>query len=187
MKSAFKNLQHNKHSTDIGLLIAVTLCAIISTLLIYSIVRSGINTREGVGKSYMTTQTVSMVIGMITAIIMSYIDYRKLVKLWFIIVPVSLTLMALTFTSLAYRRGGADDQAWIKIAGFSLQPSEIMKIAFIISFSYHLSKDEENMNKPLHMLLLLIHGAVPIGIVGLQGDYGTAIIFAAMFAAMMIA
>ncbi|MBR0142434.1 MAG: hypothetical protein IJM19_09345, partial [Ruminococcus sp.] len=69
MKSAFKNLQRTKHSTDIGLLIAVTLCAVISTLLIYSIVRSGINTREGVGKSYMITQTVSMVIGMITAII----------------------------------------------------------------------------------------------------------------------
>ena len=187
MKSAFKDLQRTKHSTDIGLLIAVTLCAVISTLLIYSIVRSGINTREGVGESYMITQTISMVIGMITAIIISYVDYRKLVKLWFIIVPISLALMALTFTSLAYKRGGADDQAWIKIAGFSLQPSEIMKIAFIVPFSCHLSKDEENMNKPLHMLLLLMHGAVPIGIVGLQGDYGTAIIFAAIFASMMIA
>ncbi|MBR1592323.1 MAG: FtsW/RodA/SpoVE family cell cycle protein [Ruminococcus sp.] len=186
MKSVFKSLQRSRHTTDIGLLIAVTLCAVISTLLIYSIVRSGINTREGVGESYMITQTVSMIIGMVTAVIISYIDYHKIVRLWFIIVPISLALMALTFTSLSYRRGGADDQAWIQIAGFSLQPSEIMKIAFIVSFSYHLSRDEENMNKPLHMLLLLIHGAVPIGIVGLQGDYGTAIIFVAIFASMMI-
>ena len=42
------------------------------------------------------------------------------------------------------------------------------------------------MNKPLHMLLLLIHGAVPIGIVALQGDYGTAIIFAAIFGFMIV-
>ena len=61
-----------------------------------------------------------------------------------------------------------------------------MKIAFILTFSYHLSKDEEDMNKPLHMLLLLLHGGIPIGIVGLQGDYGTAIVFAAIFGFMLI-
>lgn len=185
MKSAFKKLPSGKHSIDYGLMIAVNICAIISTLLIYSIVRSGISESEGIGNSYWITQLVSMVIGVILSIIISYIDYRKLAKMWFIIVPASLLLMGLTFTSLAYQREGADDQAWIRILGFSLQPSEIMKIAFIISFSYHLSRDEEDMNKPVHMLMLLIHGAIPIGIVGIQGDYGTAIVFAAIFSFML--
>ena len=185
MKSAFKKIHSSKHSLDWGLVIAVTLCAVLSTLLIYSIVRSGINENEGVGDSYWQTQLISMIIGLLIAIILSFIDYRKLVKLWFIFVPLSLILVGLTFTSLAYQRAGADDQAWIRIGSFSLQPSEIMKIAFILSFGYHLSRDEEDMNKPLHMLLLLIHGAIPIGIVGLQGDYGTAIVFAAIFAFMI--
>lgn len=35
------------------------------------------------------------------------------------------------------------------------------------------------------MALLLVHGMIPIGIVGLQGDYGTAIVFAAIFAFMI--
>lgn len=52
--------------------------------------------------------------------------------------------------------------------------SEFLKLAFILSFSYHLSRDEENINKPLHLLLLCIHGGIPTLLIFLQGDYGTA-------------
>ena len=186
MSSVFKKLSVSKHSVDIGLLFAVTICATISTLLIYSIARSGISEIEGVGNSYWITQLVSMGMGVFAAFIISFIDYRKLVKFWPLFAIVSIGFVALTFTSLGYQREGADDQGWIKIFGISMQPSEIMKIAFILTFSYHLSKDEEDMNKPLHMLLLLLHGGIPIGIVGLQGDYGTAIVFAAIFGFMLI-
>lgn len=186
MSSVFKKLSVSKHSIDIGLLFAVTICATISTLLIYSIARSGISEIEGVGNSYWITQLVSMGMGVFAAFIISFIDYRKLVKFWPLFAIVSIGFVALTFTSLGYQREGADDQGWIRIFGISMQPSEIMKIAFILTFSYHLSKDEEDMNKPLHMLLLLLHGGIPIGIVGLQGDYGTAIVFAAIFGFMLI-
>ncbi len=186
MKSAFKKLPANKHSLDLGLLFAVTLCAVLGTLLIYSIASSKVSLDEGIGDSYWKTQLISMSLGLTASIIVSHIDYRKLVKLWFIFIPVTLAIVALTFTSLGYQRDGADDRGWIMVFGVSLQPSEIMKIAFILSFSLHLSKVEENMNKPLHMLLLLMHGTVPLGIVVLQGDYGTAIVFAAIFGFMMI-
>lgn len=186
MKSAFKKLPANKHSLDLGLLFAVTLCAVLGTLLIYSIASSKVSLDEGIGDSYWKTQLISMGLGLTASIIVSHIDYRKLVKLWFIFIPVTLAIVALTFTSLGYQRDGADDRGWIMVFGVSLQPSEIMKIAFILSFSLHLSKVEENMNKPLHMLLLLMHGAVPLGIVVLQGDYGTAIVFAAILGFMMI-
>lgn len=186
MRSAFKKIRSNKISIDAGLLFAVTLCAAISTILIYSIVKNGISEIEGVGDSYWKTQLMSMILGIVAAVFISMIDYRKLVKLWFIFVPVALILVGLTFTSLGYQRAGADDQAWLQIGSINLQPSEVLKIVFILTFSYHLSRDEENMNKPLHMLLLVIHGMAPIGIVALQGDYGTAIIFAAIFAFMII-
>ena len=186
MGTVFKKLPANKHNIDIGLLFAVSLCAGISSLLIYSIVKSGISDNEGVGDSYWQTQIISAGLGIVTALFISFIDYRKLVKLWWIFVPITLVLVALPFTSLGYQREGADDQGWIRIFGVSMQPSEVMKIAFILTFSYHLSRDEEDMNKPLHMLLLLIHGMIPIGIVALQGDYGTAIIFAAILGFMLI-
>ena len=122
MRSAFKKLPRSRFSLDGGLLFAVTLCAILGTLLIYSIVRSGISEGEGVTASYWKTQLISMSIGAVIAVIISFLDYRKLAKLWFIYAPAALALVALTFTSLAYRRGGADDQAWIRIGGFNMQP-----------------------------------------------------------------
>lgn len=183
MRSAFKKLPSGKHSIDAGLLFAVTLCSVISTVLIYSISHNKL--LEGVGSSYWRTQLISMGMGLIAAVIMSFIDYRKLVKLWFIFAPAALILVGLTFTSLGYQRAGADDQGWIQIGSFSFQPSEVLKLAFILTFAYHLSRDEEEMNKPLHMLLLCIHALVPIGIVGLQGDYGTAIVFVFIFVFMI--
>ena len=183
MKSAFKKLPSGKHSIDAGLLFAVTLCSAISTLLIYSITHNKV--LETVGSSYWKTQAFSMGVGIVAAIVISFIDYRKLVKLWVIFVPLSLGLMALTFTSLGYRREGADDQAWLNLGFIQFQPSEVLKMAFILTFAYHLSRDEEEMNKPLHMLLIIIHGMIPLGIVGMQGDYGTAIVFAAIFAFMI--
>lgn len=185
MKSAFKNLSESKHSIDVGLLIAVIICSIISTLLIYSISKSGISAIEGVGDSYWRTQLFSMILGIGVAILLSFIDYHKLVKLWFIYVPIALVLVGLTFTSLGYQRAGADDKAWLKLGSFQFQPSEVLKIVFILTFAYHLSYDEEDMNKPLHMLLLCLHGAVPLVIVAKQGDYGTAIVFAIMFVFMI--
>lgn len=186
MKSAFKKLPANKHNIDLGLLFAVTLCAVIGVLLIYSIAASGISEGEGVGARYWQIQLVAMGLGIVAAIAISYIDYRKLVKLWWIFIPLSMAFVALTFTSLGVERDGADDRAWIQIFGISMQPSEVMKLAFILSFAYHLSRDEEDMNKPIHMLLLLAHAAVPVGVVVLQGDYGTAIVFAAIFTFMLI-
>lgn len=186
MKSAFKKLPANKHPLDFGLLFAVTLCAVIGVLLIYSIAASGVSESENIGDSYWYTQLVSMILGFVCSIIFSRIDYRKLVKLWWIFAPLALAVVALTFTSLGIKRDGADDRAWIRVFGVSLQPSEIMKIAFILTFSYHLSKVEEDMNKPLHMLLLLLHGMIPVGIVAIQGDYGTAIVFAAILGFMLI-
>lgn len=185
MKSAFKKFNPEKLSIDVGLLFAVTLCAAISTILIYSIYKNGLGDVEGVGAGYWKTQMISAVLGIGAAVVLSFIDYRRLVKLWFVYAPVALLLVALTFTSLGYQREGADDQAWLRIGSFNLQPSEILKIAFILTFGYHLSRDEENMNKPFHMLLLCLHAAVPIAIVGKQGDYGTAIVFAAIFAFML--
>lgn len=183
MRSAFKKLPSGKHSIDAGLLFAVTLCSVISTVLIYSISHNKL--LEGVGSSYWRTQLISMGMGLTAAVIMSFIDYRKLVKLWFIFASAALIFVGLTFTSLGYQRAGADDQAWIQIGSFSFQPSEVLKLAFILTFAYHLSRDEEEMNKPLHMLLLCIHALVPIGIVGLQGDYGTAIVFVFIFVFMI--
>ena len=139
---------------------------------------------ESVGASYYRTQIISALMGLFAALVISLINYKKLARLWFLYVPVSVVLVLLTFTGLGYKR--ADDQAWLNLGFIQIQPSEVLKLAFILSFAYHLSRVEENMNKPVHMALLCLHGLVPIALVGGQGDYGTAIVFGFIFAAMII-
>lgn len=182
MKSAFNELKNQHRHLDYGLLLAVIICSAVSSLLIYSIHANKV--LESVGASYYRTQIISALMGLFAALVISLINYKKLARLWFLYVPVSVVLVLLTFTGLGYKR--ADDQAWLNLGFIQIQPSEVLKLAFILSFAYHLSKVEENMNKPVHMALLCLHGLVPIALVGGQGDYGTAIVFGFIFAAMII-
>ena len=41
------------------------------------------------------------------------------------------------------------------------------------------------MNRPIQLLLLLLHGLLPVAIIHLQGDDGTALVMAVIFAAML--
>ncbi len=165
------------------LLLSVSLCATLSIICIYSIYNAQV---VEISENQWYTQTVSALIGIILSFIITAIDYKKIANLFWLYVPISLVLVGLTFTSLGYGRGEADDIAWIDLGFISIQPAEILKIAFLLSFSLHLSKVGEDINRFLNFILLCIHGLIPIGIVALQGDYGTAIVFGVMCAFMML-
>lgn len=168
---------------DKSLLLAAVLCSGLSILLLYSIWQNGIS--SAVGASYYRTQLLSCGLGLACVITLSIVDYHKIAQLWFLYAPIALVLTLLCFTALGHKRAGADDQAWLNLGFIQFQPSEVLKLAFILTFALHLAKDEDNMNKPLHMLLLCIHGAIPTGLIALQGDYGTAIVFAVIFLFML--
>ena len=170
---------------DKFLILTVLICSALSTMLLYSIWQN--NILSTVSDSQYITQLVGSLIGLVCILLLSIVDYHKIVRLWFIYAPIALILTMLCFTSLGVKRDGADDQAWLNLGFIQFQPSEILKLAFILTFSLHLAKDEKNMNHPLHMLLLCIHGAIPTGLIALQGDYGTAIVFAAIFLGMLFA
>ncbi len=182
MNSFVKKISKYYKRLDKPLLVAVTLCALFSVLLLYSLYATGTADIEA---RYYIIQLISTFLGIGAALIIASLDYHHFTKLWFLYIPASLALIALTFTSLGMQRAGADDRAWLNIGFTSMQPSEFLKLSFILSFSYHLHKDQENINHPLHLLFILIHGAIPIGIVALQGDYGTALVFLVMFVTML--
>lgn len=184
MKRIFSALKRYFLATDKMLLLAVMLCSALSAILLYSIAANELLDKVNFGQ--FRTQLIASGIGLCAVMILSIIDYNKIIKLWWLYAPIAVGLVLLTFTGLGYKRAGADDQAWLSIGGFQLQPSELLKLAFILSFSYHLAKDEENMNKLPHMLLLCLHAAIPLGLVALQGDYGTAIVFAVIFISIIL-
>ena len=144
MKQILSAIRKYILATDKMLLLAVMACSAISCIMLYSIAANDLVDKVDYGD--FRTQLIASVLGLCVVIVLSLIDYNRLIRLWWLYAPVAVGLVLLTFTSLGYRRAGADDQAWLSIGGFQLQPSELLKLAFILSFSYHLAKDEENMN-----------------------------------------
>lgn len=132
-------------------------------------------------------QVVALAIGVVAASVISTIDYKNIAKFWPLITGGSLVLVGLTFF-VGFAPEGTDDKAWLLLpGGLSLQPAELLKIAFVITFGLHISHVKEKINKPLHLLLLCIHGAVPVILIHFQGDDGTAMVFAVMFICMLFA
>lgn len=132
-------------------------------------------------------QVVALAIGVLAAAVISSIDYKNIAKFWPLITGGSLVLVALTFF-IGYAPEGTDDKAWLLLpGGLSLQPAELLKIAFVITFGLHVSHVKAKINKPLQLLLLCIHGAVPVVLIHLQGDDGTAMVFAFMLVCMLFA
>lgn len=131
------------------------------------------------------TQLVAMLGGMVIAVAISNIDYKTMQKYWFIVAAVGLIPVILTFF-IGYAPEGTDDKAWLLLPGnISFQPAELLKICFIITYAAHLSKVKATINKLKTLIPLLLHGGFPVVLIHFQGDDGTALVFAVIFACML--
>ncbi|MBO4468650.1 MAG: FtsW/RodA/SpoVE family cell cycle protein [Clostridia bacterium] len=129
-------------------------------------------------------QAICVVLGMIVAIIISAFDFQKFIDRWYLLAALGLIPVFLTFF-IGFAPSGTDDKAWLDLGFTTFQPSELLKICFIITFSAHLSKIKQNINKLKYLLPLCLHGAFPVVLIHVQGDDGTALVFAIMVLCMM--
>ena len=129
----------------------------------------------------------ALILGLVIALVISFIDYDLIYKLWPLIAAGSLFLMLLLFTPLGTAPDARSDaRSWLRITStLFLQPSEILKIGFIITFSYHLSRIKQNISDFHNVFFLCVHAAIPIGLVVVTGDMGSALIFGMIFLGMM--
>jgi rod shape determining protein RodA len=75
---------------------------------------------------------------------------------------------------------------WLRFAGFSVQPSELMKVALIVALArYYDWLPPERVSRPLWVALPLAAIAVPVVLVLKQPDLGTATLFAAVGLGLM--
>lgn len=165
----------------------MTLCLICSAFSVYMLL--GIQAAGFIRPRVFTTQMIATLIGIAAACFISFFDYRFVAKLWKLYLPFAYSLVALTFFLGKQRYSYIDDKAWLEIPfiGMTIQPSEILKLAFIYSFALHLEKVKEHINNPQTLLMLGLHGAVPTLMIVAQGDHGTAMVFVAIFASMLFA
>ena len=141
-------------------------------------------------------QAGAALIGLVIAVLLSNIDYRSLVKVWPVHVALTWGMVLPTLVlrnvsigplTIGYNAGDTDNYSWYKLGGFTLQPTELAKISFILTFAMHLNNVRTRLNEPKELGKLLLHLAVPILIIHVQGDDGTAIIYAIIGCCMMFA
>ena len=183
MKKILKYISGYFRNLDKALLILCVLMSAFSVFLLYTLDANGISGQ--VSSRQWKINAIASVIGIFAALVIAAIDYRLIAKLWFIYGPVSLILVLLLFTSLGRGVEGADDIGWLNLGFIQFQPSELLKIAFIMTFALHISKVGSRLNEPLNILLLCIHGGVPIFIIMKQGDDGSALVFISIFLVML--
>jgi len=137
----------------------------------------GINSSAPDG-SFVKKQVISLGIGLAIAIVIMFTDYRKIVfniaPFFYAAVLVLLVLVLVVGTQIN------GNKAWLRISGFSLQPSEFAKAATILMLARHLAPLRQSS---LSIRDIIIMGAIvmaPVILVYAEQDTGTTLTFGAI-------
>ncbi|KNY24935.1 FtsW/RodA/SpoVE family cell cycle protein [Pseudobacteroides cellulosolvens] len=148
----------------------------------FLVVRSATLTRADGGFRIAVSQLAGLVIGITLAVIMSYIDYKdfKLFGSGLYIVSVILLIVVLKFGS------GEElgSRSWLDLGFVTLQPSEVAKVAFIMVASIFLERILEGQRRG-SFIKLILYSSIIIGLVVIQKDFGTSMVFMAIFLIML--
>ncbi len=139
------------------------------------------------GTRMVVMQTLAAVAGFFVMVVIATFDYDAIVtKLW---VPLTVVSIFLLILVLLFGKSPQEDgqKLYIEIGPFNFQPSEFVKMMFILSFSKHIDLLKSKINHPKSLLRLLTHAGVIIGAMLLTGDLGTTLVFICIFAVMMYA
>lgn len=181
LKRTFSGILSYIKRSDIILWLLIGAISGYSLLLLNSV-------SNATGEGYDRTQLMAITIGVIGAIFISLIDYQSIANFWYLIAGFSVFIMIYTliFGDTVIGNNGVNATAWILIGGRSFQPSELVKIMFMITYAKHLDslKRRELLDAPLHVIFLFFHAIVPVLLCYYQGDDGAGMVFLAMFLAM---
>lgn len=126
------------HHVDRTLLVLVIILITVG-FFIFSSASLGLLARDGARFSSVAFSQIvfGLIGGGLALFILSQVYYRNLRKYAFYIFLLSGLLTLLVFTPIGFEHGGA--KRWIALAGFTMQPSELLKIGFTIYMATWLS------------------------------------------------
>ena len=131
-------------------------------------------------------QMVWIAIGMVGAAVIFRVPYRLLEWLTPLLYGASIALLLATLVFGTGAGTAAGTKSWIAIAGIRLgQPAELAKLATILMLARHLAG---RRNQPRSAFELLPSGfivGIPLMLVGLQPDLGSALVFLGIFFSML--
>ena len=162
---------------DYLLFLAVVLLSFIGILFIYS---SGINSAgELVSKEYVK-QILWVCTGIVLLLLSCIYDYRRIKDRTFLIYLVGMILLLYTCIFGTVRHNA---RSWIGVNNLGIQPSEFIKLIFILFLAYYLDKSqkEESLKRFIKAMAIMI---VPVALILKQPDLGTASVYIPIFLIM---
>lgn len=166
--------------TDYLILLIVIFLIGIGIIGIYS---AGYNSE--INKDEYVKQIMYCVGLIIPMVIVWKVDYNKFNIFAYALYGLSIiALIAVLFTKSKY---GAS--SWFDFGVFSFQPSEIMKLAYIICLAKILSEYDSisvvNKNSKFKYIYIAVLFVIPFGLILLQPDFGTSIVYFVITAFML--
>lgn len=129
---------------------------------------------------YFKNQLIWATLGTVALIFLSFFDYKKLIRLSPIVFGFCiLMLIAVLIPGVGSKVYGA--RRWINFGAFTFQPSEITKLSLLLYSSYVISKFENFRIRLIDTITVIFMPAfLAAGLVLLEPDLGTALIFVAL-------
>ena len=170
---------------DIILLLVTLILVTVGTAMIYS--SSSIIALEKFkdGQYFLKKQIFFVIIGLISMVLLTKIDYTTWKKAAYPGIILSLILLGLLFIPhVGLKRGGAT--RWLNLGLFSFQVSEMVKIAMVVFLAHLLARKAHLLKKfSRGVLIPSAITAVLISLILLEPDFGTAVIIASILILML--
>lgn len=125
-----------------------------------------------INTGYAVKQLIAVLLGLAAHIVLLVI-LRNVDTAMHLRVPVAFASVGLLVLNLGLAKVTNGTLNWIEVAGFSIQPSEIVKIAFIFVGAVTLEKLQSTQS----LTKYLVFSVACIGALFLMRDFGTALIF----------
>ncbi len=169
LKSSNYNILQKFKNFDYLLLFCIIILSFISLATMYS-------TDGGEILFHTKSHFIKLIVFIIMMIIISFIN----IKYWFSIGYVSYVLIiGLLVWTYLFGITSSGSQRWIDLYFINLQPSELMKIFIILCLAKYFHRMKlENVNSIYAILTSLIIILLPMGLVIVQPDLGTALLIA---------
>ena len=157
---------------------AIFLCLAVMALVTLGLVMlasTSVWNKDVDGYSLVKKQAVFIALGLIGAVVISNVDYRKLRAFWIPALVISTTLLVLCYVpGIGHKVNGAT--RWIKMPGVpQFQPSELAKIFVIMSlaawYSHYQTEGRKFFKGFVSPSILL---GVPVVLIFFEKDMGTA-------------
>ncbi|ACB84118.1 rod shape-determining protein RodA [Natranaerobius thermophilus] len=162
---------------DYTLLIVVLLISVIGVIIITSATQL-----NPTGDSYYYTrrQIAYIAAGLLVLLTMLSIDYHSILRIAKPLYIINLLLLTAVFVPGLGRAAGGGAQRWLSLGIIDIQPAEFAKIIIIITLAKFLVDQKNGIEDIYDLILPIGHVLVPMGLIFLQPDLGTAMVFIAI-------